>query len=113
MSKRYVREVLAADVRNRELWDPATMTEDQAEAAANASSEIAPLVDPAALPKLPVPSDIVLPSGFSSSEDGAGWPRSNTGKVSSEALLSRASAVDLLRALAPEGPWTVRTISAL
>src|SRR5712691_9085655 len=110
MTKMYIGPHLAADLRANGRWNPETMTTDKAEAAASKSA-MKPAID-AALPppmKPPLPNNIVVPPEANGSQEGplSAQPDSDEDVRPNEGKAA-AGAADLLRMLAPEGPWTVR-----
>jgi hypothetical protein len=126
MSKMHVGPHQAADLRANGLWNPETMTTDNAEAAASRVASMQPptssllLPDHSAPMKPPVLSEIVIDTS-----PHIGLPPTKPERpvpmmvpVESAPRMDQnaqpiAGAADLLGALAPEGPWTVRTISSL
>jgi hypothetical protein len=115
MSKIYIGQHHAAELRESGLWNPETMTTERAEAAASKAASMTSPVEEALLLEAPAPMkppvycDIVVNSeAIESAEQGN---NDEDARPSESGLV--ASAADLIRTLAPEGPWTVRTISSL
>lgn len=117
MSKMFIGPHHASALRVDGLWDPETMTTDKEEAAASSAGSLTRPSDGAPQPhdlapmKPPLPHNILVPrellgpiSKALSEVDKTRSPREGE---------PVAGAADLLRVLAPQGPWTVRTISSV